>query len=102
MVSGVSLLHLNSIVIMPRRQEDPHPPLASLPASLVANIRPPQPLNVHGNRVEEWQLFEQQFEWYAAATSLTAQPESIQIAVFMNTLGPEGVKEFNSLPNFRN
>lgn len=82
---------------MPRRQADPQLPLTTLPASLVANIRPPQPLNIHGDRVEEWQLFEQQFDWYAAATSLAAQPENIQIAVFMSTLGSEAVKEYNSL-----
>lgn len=69
----------------------------SLPASLVANIRPHQPLNVHGDWFTEWNLFKQQFGWYSTATSLSAQPEAIRIALFISTLGLEAVKEFNSL-----
>ncbi|KAK7584247.1 hypothetical protein V9T40_008790 [Parthenolecanium corni] len=82
-----------------RHQVDPPvpPALQALPASLVANIRPPPSINVHGDRAEEWTLFDQQFTWFAAATSLTNQPEPVQIAVFMSSIGPEAVKEFNSL-----
>lgn len=84
---------------MPRgvRHQLPLASPAALPASLVANIHPPPLINVHGDHSEEWTLFDQQFSWFASATSLTAQPESIQIAVFMSSIGPEAVKEFNSL-----
>lgn len=74
-----------------RPQQPPRPP------ALVANVRRPPPINVHGDRAEEWQLFDQQFSWYSAATSLTSQPENVQIAVFMSSIGPEAVEEFNSL-----
>lgn len=78
-----------------------HPPVApapaQLPSSLIANIRPPPPINVNGDRAEEWTLFDQQFAWFSSATSLFSQPESVQIAVFMSSIGPEAVREFNSL-----
>lgn len=76
----------------PQQQRQP-----ATPAPLVANVRPPSAINVHGDRPEEWTIFDQQFSWYAAATNLSAQPERIQIAVFMSSIGAEAVKEFNSL-----
>ena len=79
------------------RQQSPPQPPPPLPSSLVANIRPLPPINVHGDRAEEWTLFDQQFTWFLAATSLNAQPEQVQIAVFMSSIGADAVKEYNSL-----
>ena len=62
----------------------------------VAELRPPQPLNVTDTNIfENWRLFHQKWRNYAVITNLNQQPRLYQVALFLHTIGDEALKVYN-------
>ncbi|XP_030853177.1 uncharacterized protein K02A2.6-like [Strongylocentrotus purpuratus] len=66
-------------------------------AQLPFHIAPPPPLRHKEDRVEEWKMFKQMYENYEVITKLKQQDSEYQRAVFLHTVGPEGLKIFNAI-----
>lgn len=54
------------------------------------------PLNLDGNVSENWRVFKQNFDVYAAAIELTKKAEAVQVAIFLNACGSEAIETFNT------
>ena len=61
------------------------------------DVNLPPPLKYGENKVEEWQLFKQQFGLYSTISELTERDEKYQTAVFLHSMGSVGLKIYNSL-----
>lgn len=53
-------------------------------------------LELEGNVAEHWRIFKQNFDIFAAAIELSKKPEPVQIAIFLNAIGPQAVEVFNT------
>ena len=61
------------------------------------NVSPPPPLKLKDNKSEEWKLFRQLWDNYVVITELQKKDKKYQRAVFLNVIGPEGLRLFNTL-----
>ena len=61
------------------------------------HVSPPPHLKMQDNRVEEWKLFLQMYENYELITELNKKSKEYQKAVFLHTLGPVGLRLYNTL-----
>ena len=61
------------------------------------HVSPPPHLKMQENRVEEWKLFLQMYENYELITELNKKSKEYQKAVFLHTLGPVGLRLYNTL-----
>lgn len=60
-------------------------------------MKPPKPLLVdNGNMANKWKLWLQRYEWFEIATKLNKQPDEIQVATFMGSIGEDAVTIFNT------
>lgn len=66
-------------------------------ANSIFNVSPPPPLKLKDNKSEEWKLFRQLWENYTVITELAKKDKKYQRAVFLNTIGTEGLRLFNTL-----
>lgn len=57
----------------------------------------PKPLSMQGDVLKNWQTFRQQFEIYMKATESDSKPMAVQVAIFLNTIGEEGLEAYNKL-----
>ena len=69
-------------------------------AQIPFNVSPPPPLKMKDNKTEEWKLFRQLWDNYVVITELKKKEKQYQRAVFLNTVGTEGLRLFNTL-NFK-
>ena len=60
-------------------------------------VTPPPPLKLKEDRSEEWKTFKQMYVNYAVITELNKKDKQYQRAVFLHTVGPEGLRIFNNL-----
>lgn len=60
-------------------------------------IRKVDKLCLEGNVAENWRVFKQNFDIFATAIELDAKKQEVQVAIFLNTIGPEAVEVFNTL-----
>jgi hypothetical protein len=67
---------------------------SSTMARPITNVNPPPPLKLKENPIKEWNMFKQMFGNYSTIIKLSEHTKSYQQAVFLNALGPVGVKLF--------
>ena len=61
------------------------------------HVTPPPPLKLGDDKAEEWKLFCQIWDNYAIITDLKKRKKPYQRAVFLNTIGTEGLRLVNTL-----
>lgn len=61
-----------------------------------SSMRAPLQMNFDGNLKENWKTWQQAFEIYMVASGLDAKPAERQVAVLLHTIGPEGIKKYNT------
>ena len=66
-------------------------------ADALASIKPPPPLIVSENPVENWKLFKQSWDNYAIIAKLEAQDESYKKALFLHCIGTDALRVYNTL-----
>ena len=60
------------------------------------SIKPPKPIVISENSIEDWRIWKQSFEFYAKATDLYTKDGEVQVATFMSVLGYEAINIYNS------
>ena len=48
------------------------------------SIKPPKPIVISENSIEDWRIWKQSFEFYAKATDLYTKDGEVQVATFMS------------------
>lgn len=66
-------------------------------AKPLTHVSPPAQLKLKENPIEEWKLFKQMYSNYSIITELGKHDKAYQKAVFLHSMGPAGVKIFNTL-----
>ena len=61
----------------------------------VSGIRPLSPLDLQSGKVENWNLWKQQWKNYVIISNLDAQPQKYQTAMFLNSIGTEALRVYN-------
>ena len=61
------------------------------------HLTPPPPLKLTENKADEWKMFKQLYENYAIITDLEKKDKAYQKAILLHTMGPEGVRIFNTI-----
>ena len=61
----------------------------------VQGLKPPQPLTLGNNPMENWKLFKQRWQTYSLLASLDQRPNRYQVAMFTHTLSDEALKIYN-------
>ena len=61
------------------------------------HLTPPPPLKLTENKADEWKMFKQLYENYAIITELEKKDKAYQKAILLHTMGPEGVRIFNTI-----
>lgn len=73
----------------------PHPRQRTQPLS---GIRPPSPLSTAPKHIKDnWKLFKQRWNNYQILTALDQQTREYQVALFLHTIGDDGLKIYNGL-----
>ncbi|XP_059046435.1 uncharacterized protein K02A2.6-like [Achroia grisella] len=66
-------------------------------AENVSGIKPPKYFCTNSENVAvNWNLWLQQWDWYATATNMHKKKPEVQVAVFMTSIGPEAAVIFNT------
>lgn len=60
-----------------------------------STARLPETMRFEGNEGENFKRFLQNFEIYMVATGKDAKDARIKIAIFLNTIDPEGIEIYN-------
>ena len=62
------------------------------------SLKPPPYLEINNGRQmsQVWRQFEQQWSWYAIATELHKQPNTVQVATLMTIIGPGAIDIYNT------
>ncbi|KAK9712141.1 hypothetical protein QE152_g25077 [Popillia japonica] len=58
--------------------------------------RLPDPMKFEGNLNENFKIYKQNFDMYMIATEKDSKPDKIKIAMFLNTIGGEGLEIYNT------
>ena len=61
----------------------------------LSGIKPPVPLNLQTNRVENWSLWKQQWSNYVVISRLNSQSIDYQTAMLLNSIGTDALKIYN-------
>lgn len=61
-------------------------------ASIRKNAKPPPPLTLTDNRIEQWKTFKARWDNYALLSSFDKVPRDLQVAQLQNCLGDEALK----------
>ena len=62
-------------------------PQASAPAFRRPQVSPPQPLEIEGDRADNWKIWKQRWENYCIITGLNNQPEDYKCAILLHSIG---------------
>ena len=63
-----------------------------------ATFHPPSALKLDSSNLEEeWRFWEQKFDLFLVASGASSKPEAVQVAIFLHSVGDEGLKVFNTL-----
>ena len=60
-------------------------------------VPPPKPLDVDGDRADNWKIWKQRWENYCKITGLLDQPEDYKCAMLLHSIGIEAMRIFNGL-----
>lgn len=60
------------------------------------NLTPPTPLQLQGNKAEQWKKWKQRWANYCIASGLSTKQAAIQTATFLHVIGEEGMDIFNT------
>jgi len=61
------------------------------------SFRPPAPLRLDSSNLEaEWTSFEKKFRWILVAIGADEKPDTTRLAMFLTTIGDDGVKVFEA------
>ena len=60
-------------------------------------VPPPKPLDVDGDRADNWKIWKQRWENYCIITGLLDQPEDYKCAMHLHSIGIEAMRIFNGL-----
>ena len=60
-------------------------------------IRPPERFNFDGDVAAEWPLWKEEFDNYLIAREADVKADKVKIALFLNALGPEGVRRLKTI-----
>jgi hypothetical protein len=71
----------------------PVAPAAALPP--VPGIKPPGPLLIDNNVLDNWKLFKQKWQFYSVISKLGRQPPDYQVALLLHTLGDAALRVYN-------
>ena len=72
-------------------------PQASAPAFRRPQVSPPQPLEIEGDRADNWKIWKQRWENYCIITGLNNQPEDYKCAILLHSIGIEAMRIFNGM-----
>ena len=61
----------------------------------IAGIRPPAPICMDDNLVENWRFFKQKWKNYAIITNLAQQSPQYQVALLLHVMGDQALKTYN-------
>ena len=71
----------------------------------MAQLSPPQALNLYGNITENWRRWKQCFKILPLASGLSEKEVGVQASMFLHVAGPEALQVYNTLmakPNNKN
>ena len=57
----------------------------------------PNPLDVDGDRADNWKIWKQRWDNYCIITGLLDQPEDYKCAMLLHSIGIEAMRIFNGL-----
>jgi hypothetical protein len=63
---------------------------------MLSGIRAPPQLLINNGVIEEWKLWKQAWDNYVIVSRLNKQDQDYQAAMFLNTIGPPGLRIYNS------
>ena len=66
-------------------------------ASVSVHCSPPPQLKLKENPVEEWKFFKQMYKHYSILCRIREQNKEFQISSFLNSVGPVGLRIYNTL-----
>ena len=58
-------------------------------------IKPHNSLNFHGNKLEHWPLWKQQWAYYVVISKLNTQSTDYQTAMLLNSIATDALKVYN-------
>lgn len=61
-----------------------------------SGVRPPPPLKIGDNLIEDWKIFKQTWENYEIIADLSSKEQRYQKAMFLHCVGPEALKIYNT------
>ena len=59
-------------------------------------LKPPEPLRIDGNLVENWKKWWQRFELYLTATGISDKDNKIKTSTFLHVTGQEALDIYNT------
>ena len=71
--------------------------LAPAPAFRRPQVSPPQPLEIEGDRADNWKIWKQRWDNYCIITGLNSQPEDYKCAILLHTIGIEALRLYNGM-----
>ena len=72
-------------------------PQASAPAFRRPHVSPSQPLEIEGDRADNWKIWKQRWENYCIITGLHSQLEDYKCAILLHCIGLDAMRICNGL-----
>jgi transposase InsO family protein len=69
--------------------------MAEVVVAPIAGIRPPAPICMDDNLVENWRSFKQKWKNYTIITNLDKQSQQYQVALLLHVMGDQALKTYN-------
>ena len=72
-------------------------PQALAPAFRRPQVSPPQPLEIEGDRADNWKIWKQSWQNYCIITGLHSQPEDYKCAILLHSIGIDAMRIYNGM-----
>ena len=56
------------------------------------NVRPPSPLELGSNKIEQWKLFKRRWQNYALLSELSSKSREFQVALLENCMSDDALR----------
>lgn len=97
-VKLASTLNLLFVLLQLCNMPDNEAPQApQTPAFRRPQVSSPKPLEVDGDRADNWKIWKQRWENYCTITGLLDQPEDYKSAMLLHSIGVDAMRIFNGL-----
>ncbi|XP_072028318.1 uncharacterized protein [Amphiura filiformis] len=63
---------------------------------MIGGVKPPAQPTISNGIIDDWKLWKQAWDNYVIVSRLNKQPADYQTAMFLNVIGPQGLKIYNS------